>query len=487
VSDRIESRDAATGQLLASFPAYDEAAVRAAVAAGIPAVQWWAALGFEGRRRRLTAWRRAITRDLSGLADLVHRENGKPVADAQLEIVLAVEHIAWAAAHAPKVLRRRRVVPGWLMSNQEATVGYEPYGVVGVIGPWNYPVFTPMSSLAYALAAGNVVVYKPSEHTPAVGRWLVDRFAEVVPEQPVLSLVTGAGDTGAALCRAGVDKLAFTGSTATARQVMTACAESLTPVVLECGGKDALVVDADADVPAAVEAALWGGLSNAGQSCIGIERVYAVDAVYPEFVEALSRRAREIRAGADYGPMTVPAQVEVVSRHVADAVARGGRAVVGDGTSRPSPWIEPVLLFDVPEDALAITEETFGPTLTVTRVRDADAAVAAVNAGRYGLGAAVFGTARASDIAARLRCGMVSINSVIAFAGVPALPFGGVGDSGFGRIHGADGLREFARTKAVTRQCFPPVLALTTFRRRPSAERLVVALTRLRHGGRLRP
>ncbi len=135
MSDRIESRDAATGQLLASFPAYDEAAVRAAGAAGIPAVQWWAALGFEGRRRRLTAWRRAITRDLSGLADLVHRENGKPVADAQLEIVLAVEHIAWAAAHAPKVLRRRRVVPGWLMSNQEATVGYEPYGVVGVIGP----------------------------------------------------------------------------------------------------------------------------------------------------------------------------------------------------------------------------------------------------------------------------------------------------------------------------------------------------------------
>jgi len=487
VTQRFDSLDPANGQLVATFPVYDEVAVRAAVSAARPAADWWAGLGFEGRRQRLTAWKGAIARDLAGLAALVHRENGKPLADAELEIVLAVEHIAWAAAHAPKVLRRRRVVPGWLMANQEATVGYEPYGVVGVLGPWNYPVFTPMGSLAYALAAGNAVVYKPSEHTPAVGQWLVDRFAEAVPEHPVLSLVTGAGDSGAALCRAGVDKLAFTGSTGTARKVMAACAESLTPVVLECGGKDALIVDADADVPAAVEAALWGGLSNAGQTCIGIERVYAVDAVYPRFVEALTRRAAQIRAGAHYGPMTVTGQTDVVSRHVADALDRGGRAVVGGVPARPAPWIEPVLLVDVPSDALAITEETFGPTLTVTRVRDADDAVAVVNAGRYGLGAAVFGLARASEITARLRCGMVSINSVIAFAGVPALPFGGVGDSGFGRIHGADGLREFARTKAVTRQRFPPVLALATFRRRPVAQRLVVGLTRLRHGRPLRP
>ncbi|MDQ3454863.1 MAG: aldehyde dehydrogenase family protein [Actinomycetota bacterium] len=482
--DQIDSRDPATGRLVATFPADDDAAVRAVVGAARTAADWWAALGFEGRRRRLTAWRRAITRDLDGLAELVHRENGKPVADALLEIVLAVEHIAWAAAQAPEVLRHRRVAPGWLMLNQAASVVYEPYGVVGVLGPWNYPVFTPMGSLAYALAAGNAVVYKPSEHTPAVGRWLVERFAEVVPEQPVLSLVTGAGDTGVALCRAGVDKLAFTGSAATARKVMAVCAESLTPVLLECGGKDALVVDADADVPAAVEAALWGGLSNAGQTCIGIERVYAVEAVYPEFVAALTRRAGEIKAGADYGPITVAEQAEVVSRHVADALERGARAVVGGVPSPSSPWIEPVLLVDVPEEALAVTEETFGPTLTVTRVRDADEAVARVNASRYGLGAAVFGTARAADIAARLRCGMVSINSVIAFAGVPALPFGGVGDSGFGRIHGADGLREFARPKAVTRQRFAPVLALTTFRRRPAAVRATVGLARLVHGRR---
>jgi aldehyde dehydrogenase (NAD+) len=414
----------------------------------------------------------------------MHREGGKPVADATLEVILAVEHIGWAARHAQKVLGRRRVRPGLLMPNQAATVEYQPYGVVGVIGPWNYPVYTPMGSVAYALAAGNAVLFKPSPFTPAVGRWLVERFAEAVPEQPVLALITGAAETGAALCGAGVDKLAFTGSTAVAKKVMAACAETLTPVLLECGGKDALVVDSDADVVAAADAALWGAMSNAGQTCIGIERVYAVDAVYDEFVCELTERARRIRSGKDFGPMTTPEQLDVVRRHVGDALASGGRAVVGGAESVRPPYVDPVVLLDVPADSDAMTEETFGPTLTVTRVRDVDEAVERVNAGRYGLGAAVFGQARAVDIAHRIRSGMASINSVIAFAGVPALPFGGVGDSGFGRVHGADGLREFARPKSVTRQRFAPPIRLTTFRRRRLAIRATVGLARLVHGRR---
>lgn len=451
----------------------------AAVEAARPAATWWAALGYDGRRRRLTAWKRSILAGLDELAGLVHREMGKPLDDARLEIVLAVEHLAWAASHAPRVLRSRRRAPGWLLATQAVSVGYEPYGVVAVLGPWNYPVFTPMGSLAGALAAGNAVVYKPSEFTPEVGRWLGDRFAAAVPEQPVLTVVTGDGSVGAELCRAGADKVAFTGSPATARRVMAACAESLTPVVLECGGKDAMVVDEDADLPAAAEAALWGGLSNAGQTCIGVERVYVVASAYDPFLAELTRRAAGVRAGRDYGPMVVGA--DVVRRQVVDAVERGGRAVVGGPPAPDARLVEPVVLVDVPEDADAITEETFGPTLTVTRVRDADEAVSLVNAGRYGLGAAVYGTARAEEIAARLRCGMVSINAVIGFAGVPSVPFGGVGESGFGRIHGADGLREFARAKSVTRQRVRPLLALATFDRRPAAVRTLVALSRLRH------
>jgi len=330
------------------------------------------------------------------------------------------------------------------------------------------------------------VVFKPSEYAPAVGAWLVGSLAEVVAEQPVLQLVTGFGPTGAALCRAGVDKLAFTGSTATGKAVMAACAQTLTPVVIECGGKDAMVVDADADVQAAVDAALWGGLSNAGQTCVGVERVYVLDAVYDEFLATLAERARQLRPGADreasYGPMTVPAQLDVVRRHVQDALARGGRAVVGGLESVRPPYVDPVILTGVPEDSLAVQEETFGPTLTVTRVSDEDEAVRRANGTRYGLGAAVFSASRGEAIARLIRSGMASVNSVVSFAGVGGLPLGGVGDSGFGRIHGADGLREFARSKAITRRRFTAPVEVTTFRRAKGATRRLATILQLVYG-----
>ena len=182
------------------------------------------------------------------------------------------------------------------MVNQSASVAFKPLGVVGVIGPWNYPVFTPLGSVAYALAAGNAVVFKPSEYTPGVGAWMVQAFQDAVG-RPVLQLVTGLGETGAALCRAGVDKVAFTGSTATGKKVMAACAETLTPVVIEAGGKDSVIVDADADIEAAADAALWGACSNAGQTCIGVERVYVHEKVYDEFVSTITAKAAALRGG----------------------------------------------------------------------------------------------------------------------------------------------------------------------------------------------
>jgi aldehyde dehydrogenase (NAD+) len=343
-----------------------------------------------------------------------------------------------------------------------------------------------MGSIGYALAAGNAVVFKPSELTPGVGRALAESLAEVVPEHPLLQVVTGFGETGAALCRAGVDKLAFTGSAATAKKVMSTCAETLTPVVLECGGKDALLVDADADLDAAADAAVWGGMSNAGQSCVGVERVYVVDSVAAEFTKRVVAQVRRLKPGAepgaDLGPITRPEQVDVIRRHLTDALARGGTALVGGLESIRPPYVEPVVLTDVPEDSIAVTEETFGPTLTVHRVPDLDDAVVRVNAGRYGLGAAVFSARRGKEIASRLRCGMVAVNSVISFAGIPSLPFGGVGDSGFGRIHGADGLREFARAKAVTRRLFRPTVPVLTVHRPPWVVQLMLRIVRMRYG-----
>jgi acyl-CoA reductase-like NAD-dependent aldehyde dehydrogenase len=489
-AESFDSLNPATSEVIATFGVFGEDDVAQTVERAHEAASWWASLSWAERRTRLLAWKSYLTRYIGRLAELVHTETGKPLADAQLEILLAIVHIDWAARNARKVLRPRRVRPGLVAINMAATLEYQPLGVVGVIGPWNYPVFTPMGSIAYALAAGNAVVFKPSELTPAVGEWLVNSFAEVVPEQPVLQLITGAGQTGEFLARSAVNKIAFTGSAATARKVMAACAQNLTPMVAECGGKDAFIVGDDADLDAAADAAAWGALSNAGQTCVGVERVYVADPVYHSFLEKLIEKMSDIRPGddreADYGPMTLPGQVEVVERHIADALARGGRAVVGGLASIRKPFIGPVILTEVPEESRAVSEETFGPTVTVTRVADLDEGVRLANASRYGLGSAVFARNKKAAMAAArsLHSGMTAVNSVISFAGVPSLPFGGSGDSGFGRIHGADGLREFARPKSITRQRMKPMVNLTSFSRTDQDMRKLLGLATVLHGRR---
>jgi acyl-CoA reductase-like NAD-dependent aldehyde dehydrogenase len=481
----FDSLSPATGEVVATFPEHGEAEVREAVQRARTAAQWWQELGFDGRRERLRAFAGVLTRRREDLLDLVSRENGKPRVDAFIEHLLAVEHLAWAAKNARGVMKPRKVGGSMLLANVTPILEYQPLGVVGVIGPWNYPVFTPMGSIAYALAAGNAVVFKPSEFTPAVGTFLADCFAQVVPEQPVFQVVTGFGETGAALCRAGVDKVAFTGSAPTGRKIMAACAETLTPVLLELGGKDAMLVDSDADVKAAAQAALWGACSNAGQTCIGVERVYVVDGVYDAFVRELTDAAKDLKAGGDdavIGPMTMPKQLDIVREHIEEALDRGATALVGGRESVHAPYVDPVILVDVPEDARVMREETFGPVLPVTRVRDIDEAVDKANRTAYGLGAAVFGKKHGYDAARRMRSGMVSINSVLAFAGFPALPFGGVGESGFGRIHGEDGLKEFTRAKAIARQRFATPAEMMSFDRPAWLPRVAAKLGELRYG-----
>jgi len=481
-ADTFDSSNPANGDLVGTHARRTPEQVRAAVSAAQQAAQWWAGLGFDGRAKRLKAWKGVLARRAPELADLVTLENGKPRADAVIEIVLTIDHLDWAMRNAPSVLGPQKVSSGMLAANFAATVEYPPLGVIGVIGPWNYPVFTPMGSIAYALAAGNAVVFKPSEYTPGVGQWLADSFAEVVPEHPVFTVVTGLGETGAALCTSGVNKLAFTGSSATGRKVMGACAQTLTPVLMECGGKDALIVADDADVTGAVDAALWGAMSNAGQTCIGTERVYVTERNYDTFVQELTKQASGLRAGTSFGPITMPSQLDIIRRHVTDALDSGARAVVGGRDSVHERFVDPVVLVDVPDNASAITEETFGPTVTVTKVRDVDEAVEKANATGYGLAASVFSASRGMEIARRLRCGMASVNSVIAFATIPALPFGGSGESGFGRIHGPDGLKEFTTAKAIARKRFDLPVPLTSFRRPAVATRVLLAVVRGLHG-----
>jgi len=459
------ARDVATGETIAEFPSMDADLVAARVADCRVAGRVWHGLGFAQRRGCLLAWAADIVAHSDDFVSLIHRESGKPVDDAYLELVIAVEHIRWAARNAERVLRKRRVIPTALMANYRAVIDSEPFGVIGIISPWNYPLFAPVAPLASALAAGNGVALKPSEHTTAVGAELVNAFVRANPHVPagVLTLVTGAAEAGAGLISGGVDKVAFTGSPRTARKILHACAETLTPAVMECGGKDAMIVAADADVEAAADAAAWGGFSNAGQTCVGVERIYVHQAVSERFLDALARRLRTVRVGTEpgstYGPMALPSQATVVAEQVRQAIEHGAGAPLG-GAERVRGRIgEPIILVDPDESCSAVQEETFGPMVTVCTVADLEEAVRLANGTNFGLGAAVFSKSEGPRLAAALRCGMVSINSVIAFVSIPELPFGGVGESGYGRIHGAEGLREFSRTKSIsTKVANPPGL-----------------------------
>ena len=265
---------------------------------------------------------------------------------------------------------------------------------------------------------------------------------------------------------------------------MATCAETLTPVVIEAGGKDVLLVDEDADLDAAADAAVWGAMSNAGQTCTGVERIYVHERAHDEFVAGVLARVRDVRADPDgqIGPMTMPSQLDVIRDHIEDATRNGGRALIGGVDAVGEAFVQPTVLVDVPEDSRAVTDETFGPTVTIAKVPSMDEAVRRANASRYGLGATVFSRRRGVELARRIRSGMASVNSVIAFAGIPSLPFGGVGDSGFGRIHGPDGLREFTNPKSVAVQRFKAPLMLTTFSRTAKDDSLFTQLITMLHG-----
>jgi succinate-semialdehyde dehydrogenase / glutarate-semialdehyde dehydrogenase len=482
----LVSTNPASGKEVGRFRVATAADVRAAVERARGASAWWAGLGFDGRRDRLLRWASILSNRIQQVAEVINDEGGKPVAEAIVEVFAAVDHIAWAAKNAERVLKLRKVKGSLTLIEHAAYLEYQPFGVIGVIGPWNYPIFTPTGSIAYALAAGNAIVFKPSEYTPAVGQLMVDTFAEVCSEQPVLQIIHGMGDVGAALVKADIDKIAFTGSTATGKKIMAAAAERLMPVLLECGGKDAMIVDADADLDAAASAAAWGGLTNAGQTCIGIERIYVVNSVHDAFVAKLVEKATALKVGnestSDIGPITMPAQIDTIRRHIGDAISRGGRAVIGGLDAVQAPYVLPTILVDVPEDSSAVQEETFGPTLTIKRVANSDEAIKLANALSYGLGGSVFAKRDGMRIARRLRSGMTSVNAALAFAGVPSLPFGGVGDSGIGRIHGDDGLREFTRPKAITRRRMRSMLPAMSFERTPKQVEMIKRVAAFMHG-----
>ncbi|WP_067534903.1 aldehyde dehydrogenase family protein [Nocardia crassostreae] len=485
----LTSVNPATGEAIASYKIDDEDSVRAAVATARTAAATWGALTYAERKKHLLRWGSKLVAKSDELCALIHAENGKPVDDAFLELMLALEHIKWAASNAEKVLKPKKITPGALMANFSAHLEQRPLGVIGIIGPWNYPVYTPNGSIAYALAAGNAVVFKPSEYSTGIGNFVARCFAEANPELPdgVFVTVNGFGATGAALVRAGVDKVAFTGSAATGKKIMASAAETLTPVLLECGGKDAVIVAADADIKAAADAVAWGATANSGQTCAGVERVYVDKSIADEFIAEVKRILTDVKPGSDdkahYGPMTMPSQIDIVRRHIEDALKNGGKAVLGGPESIKGAFIEPVVIVDADESSAAVCEETFGPTVTIRTVDGVDEAVRLANDSTFGLGSAVYSRKQGLEIARRLRAGATSVNSVLAFAAISGLPFGGSGDSGIGRIHGAPGLLEFTRPHSIAVQKFTiPGMALLSYTRTDRTMKLLRKIVPLIHG-----
>jgi len=483
----FNSFNPSNGEVVGRYPIFTSKEVGAVVAHAREASAGWVQLGFNGRKKTLLAWSSYIINNIEQIAELISLETGKPLSDSRLEVSSAINHIGWAARHAEDILRTSHRAPGALMANMSATVERSPLGVVGVIGPWNYPIFTPIGSIAYALAAGNTVVFKPSEYTPGVGMWMAESFNAIAPFAGILTTITGLAETGNALCTSTINKLSFTGSTRTAKLVAAACATQMTPVLLECGGKDPVIVAADANLDRAVDATIWSAMANAGQSCISAERVYVHEKVADIFIEKSIALASTLTAAApgkgNYGASTMPSQIGVITSHVKAAIKDGGKFAYGSMKSIQEPFVQPVILVDVPESSAAVREETFGPIIIINRVKSMKEAIALSNDSRYGLGANIWSKRQGKKIASQLHCGMVAINSTFSFAAISSVPFGGVKDSGYGRIHGPEGLLEYTYARTVVRTRFNLPLKILSFKRTAGTDRLIVRASKLLKGG----
>ena len=455
----IPSLDPATGEVWHQWPLTGPEDVAAAVRRAREAQPAWAAGSLGARCRVLERFRRLLFERRAEMASLIEREAGKPAVEAMTaDVLTTLDTARYCERQARRVLAAHTIVPSNIaLWRKRVTITQEPYGVVGIISPWNYPLLLPASTALAALVAGNAVVLKPSELTPATAVRLGELLHESGVPNGVFQTLTGDGTTGAALASAEIDKLFFTGSAATGRQVAAACASRLIPCALELGGSDPAIVLDDADLDVAASGILWGRFTNAGQTCVAPKRAIVLDAVHDAFVQRINAAAARliVGAGSDVGPMIRPSQVDVLDAQLRDAASRGARVL---GAARGGGhFFAPTIAVGVTHEMRIAREETFGPVLAVIRVRDDEEAVAVANDTAFGLSASVWGRdlARASRVARRIKSGTVHVNDAVSVVGMADVPHGGVKESGTGRLHGDAGLRECVRERAIVVDPFP--------------------------------
>jgi acyl-CoA reductase-like NAD-dependent aldehyde dehydrogenase len=491
--DSIVVHNPATGETIATLAAAHDGDVAAIVARARAAQGPWQALGFEGRAKVLRRAQKWVLDNADTFLDTLVAETGKTREDAALaELGYAASAFGFWARRGPKYLADERIRPSSpFLFGRRVYVRYEAIGVVGVIGPWNYPFTNGVGDAIPALIAGNAVIHKPSSVTPMTALLMAEGLRQCGLPEDVFQVLIGRGPIGSTLIDQ-VDMVMFTGSTETGRSVMERAARTLTPVSLELGGKDPMIVLADADLERAANSAVFWSMQNGGQTCISVERAYVEEPIYDEFVKLVGERAAALRQGApggfgsvDVGSFINPPQIEVVEQHVADAVAKGARVLAGghrregEGT-----FYEPTVLADVDHSMQCMTQETFGPTLPVMKVRDADEAIRLANDTPYGLQASVYtrDLVKGEAVARRIQAGAVVVNDANANYLALEAPMGGWKQSGIGVRHGAEGIRKYCRRQTIVLTRFAMKRDLYFFPYAKGRSELLVALIKLLYG-----
>ncbi len=459
--DGIPVENPGTGEIIATVPDLSPEAVAEMAERGRAAQPQWEAFGFEGRARVMLRAQKWVMDNAGRIVETIVSETGKTYEDAQLaEISYAGNAFGFWAKNAEEFLADEHVKSSQvLVKGKKLILRQRPLGLIGVIGPWNYPLTNSFGDCIPALMAGNSVILKPSEVTPLTSMLLAEGLRECGLPENVLQVATGRGETGRALID-HVDMVMFTGSTKTGRKVAAEAASKLIPASLELGGKDPMIVLSDADLERAANFATYYAMQNAGQTCISIERAYVEAPVYDEFVAKVSEKVRALRVGntqggfgtVEVGAITFPPQLDIIKDHVADAVDKGARVLAGGHEVQgPGRFYEPTVLVDVDHTMKCMTEETFGPTLPIMKVQDADEAVRLANNSHYGLGSSVFtrDTERGEAIARRLEAGASNVNDAMINYTVLELPMGGAKASGLGSRHGAGGIRKYCSQQAI--------------------------------------
>jgi len=490
----IEVENPATGHVIATVPIVAPEEVAELVARARRAQPGWDALGFDGRAAVMKRCQKWISDNAERVIETIVSETGKAYEDALLaEVSYAEGAFSFWAKNAERYLAEERVkTASPFAKGRKLIVRYARLGVVGVVGPWNYPLTSSFGDCIPALMAGNAVVLKPSEITPLTSMLMGEMLRECGLPEDVYQVAPGYGETAQALIDE-VDFVMFTGSTATGKKVMVRAAETLTPVALELGGKDPMIVCSDADIERAANAAVHYSMQNAGQTCISTERVYVEEPIYDDFVRLVTDRVRDLRQGTPGGPGSTdigavinPPQADIVERHVTDAVEHGARVLVGGGRrDENGHFFEPTVLVDVDHSMACMREETFGPTVPIMKVRDTEEAVRLANDSPYGLQASVWtkDAAKGERLARRIEAGAVTVNDAQVNYVALELPMGGWKESGLGTRHGADGIRKYTKKQSVLVTSFAPMkkdLHMMPYTRRRT--RFVSRLMKLLYG-----